>query len=38
LPLAFALYYLAAIKAKSVVVVDLEIMNGTPCFAGTFVG
>ena len=27
--------YLAAMKAKSVVVVDPEIMSGTPCFAGT---
>jgi uncharacterized protein (DUF433 family) len=35
LPLAFALCYLAAMKAKSVVVVDPEIMSGTPCFAGT---
>ena len=29
------LCYLAAMKAKSVVVVDPEIMSGTPCFAGT---
>ena len=35
LPVKFGLCYLAAMKAKSVVVVDPEIMSGTPCFAGT---
>ena len=35
MPLTFALCYLAAMKAKSVVMVDPEIMSGTPCFAGT---
>ncbi len=35
LPLTFGLCYVAAMKAKSVVVVDPEIMSGTPCFAGT---
>lgn len=29
------LCYVAAMKAKTVVVVDPEIMSGTPCFAGT---
>ena len=29
------LCYLTAMKAKAVVVVDPEIMSGTPCFAGT---
>jgi uncharacterized protein (DUF433 family) len=29
------LCYLATMKTKSVVVVDPEIMSGTPCFAGT---
>ena len=35
LPLAIGLCYVAAMKGKAVVVVDPEIMNGTPCFAGT---
>ena len=35
MPLTFALCYVAAMKAKAVVVVDPEIMSGTPCFAGT---
>jgi len=35
LPLAIALCYLVPMKAKSVVVIDPEIMSGTPCFAGT---
>lgn len=35
LPVRIGLCYLAAVKAKSVVVVDPEIMSGTPCFAGT---
>jgi len=35
LPLAFALCYPAAMKTKAVVVIDPEIMSGTPCFAGT---
>jgi uncharacterized protein (DUF433 family) len=35
LPLTFGVCYVAAMKAKSVVVVDSEIMSGTPCFAGT---
>jgi len=35
LPFRIGLCYLAAMKAKSVVVVDPEIMSGTPCFAGT---
>jgi uncharacterized protein (DUF433 family) len=35
LPVRIGLCYLAAMKAKSVVVVDPEIMSGTPCFAGT---
>lgn len=34
MPLAFGLCYLVPMKAKSVVVVDPEIMSGTPCFAG----
>ena len=29
------LCYLTAMKAKAVVVVDPDIMSGTPCFAGT---
>jgi uncharacterized protein (DUF433 family) len=35
LPVRIGLCYLAAMKAKAVVVVDPEIMSGTPCFAGT---
>ena len=35
MPLRIGLCYLTAMKAKSVVVVDPEIMSGTPCFAGT---
>ena len=35
MPVRFALCYLATMKAKAVVVVDPEIMSGTPCFAGT---
>ena len=35
MPVRIGLCYLAAMKAKSVVVVDPEIMSGTPCFAGT---
>ena len=35
MPANFSLCYLAAMKAKSVVMVDPEIMSGTPCFAGT---
>jgi len=35
LPVRIGLCYLAAMKAKSVVLVDPEIMSGTPCFAGT---
>ena len=35
MPAKFEKCYLAAMKAKSVVVVDPEIMSGTPCFAGT---
>ena len=30
-----AVCYLMAMKAKAVVVVDPDIMSGTPCFAGT---
>ena len=29
------LCYLTAMKAKAVVVIDPDIMSGTPCFAGT---
>lgn len=35
MPVEFRLCYLAAMKAKSVVTIDPEIMSGTPCFAGT---
>ena len=35
MPVRIGLCYLAAMKTKSVVVVDPEIMSGTPCFAGT---
>ena len=35
LPVGIGLCYLAAMKAKSVVMIDPEIMSGTPCFAGT---
>ncbi len=35
MPLTFALCYVAAMKAMSVVLIDPEIMSGTPCFAGT---
>jgi uncharacterized protein (DUF433 family) len=35
LPVRIGLCYLADMKTKSVVVVDPEIMSGTPCFAGT---
>ena len=35
MPVRIGLCYVAAMKAKSVVVVDPEIMSGTPCFAGT---
>jgi uncharacterized protein (DUF433 family) len=35
LPVRIGLCYLAVMKIKSVVVVDPEIMSGTPCFAGT---
>ena len=35
LPVKIGLCYVAAMKAKSVVLVDPEIMSGTPCFAGT---
>jgi uncharacterized protein (DUF433 family) len=35
LPVKIELCYVGAMKAKSVVLVDPEIMSGTPCFAGT---
>ncbi len=35
MPVNFSLCYLTDMKAKSVVVIDPEIMSGTPCFAGT---
>ena len=35
MPVEFGLCYLADMKAKSVVMIDPEIMSGTPCFAGT---
>ena len=35
MPVRIGLCYLATMKTKSVVVVDPEIMSGTPCFAGT---
>jgi len=35
LPVRIGLCYLVAMKAKAVVVVDPEIMSGTPCFVGT---
>ncbi len=35
MPVRIGLCYVAAMKVKSVVVVDPEIMSGTPCFAGT---
>lgn len=35
LPVRIGPCYVAAMKTKAVVVVDPEIMSGTPCFAGT---
>ncbi len=35
MPVRIGLWYLVAMKTKSVVVIDPEIMSGTPCFAGT---
>jgi uncharacterized protein (DUF433 family) len=35
LPVRIGLCYLTAMETKSVVVIDPEIMSGTPCFAGT---
>ena len=35
LPVRIGLCYNATMKANAVVVIDPEIMSGTPCFAGT---
>ena len=35
MPVRIGLCYLTAMKVKSVVMVNPEIMSGTPCFAGT---